>query len=150
GLEKFLFTIFGQAIAWFEEYAFLQGNRRPDSVGVYKSLRPYATWICGSGLFLLPSAVFQGCLACWLPNGSHVRSRRLPHPWIPNRPALLWEQRRPGNGNGPQGWSLPAAVGWTPLTAPTPPWSRGRTTPAPPRATSGLRRLRNAGPGRRP
>jgi HK97 family phage major capsid protein len=26
GLEKFLFTIFGQAIAWFEEYAFLQGN----------------------------------------------------------------------------------------------------------------------------
>jgi HK97 family phage major capsid protein len=26
GLEKFLFTLFGQAIAWFEEYAFLQGN----------------------------------------------------------------------------------------------------------------------------
>jgi HK97 family phage major capsid protein len=26
GLEKFLFTLFGQAIAWFEEFAFLQGN----------------------------------------------------------------------------------------------------------------------------
>jgi hypothetical protein len=26
GLEKFLMTLFGQAIAWFEEYAFLQGN----------------------------------------------------------------------------------------------------------------------------
>jgi HK97 family phage major capsid protein len=26
GLEKFLFTLFGQAIAWFEEYAFLQGG----------------------------------------------------------------------------------------------------------------------------
>src|SRR5215472_10958481 len=26
GLERFLFTIFGKAIAWFEEYAFLQGN----------------------------------------------------------------------------------------------------------------------------
>jgi HK97 family phage major capsid protein len=26
GLEKFLLTLFAQAIAWFEEYAFLQGN----------------------------------------------------------------------------------------------------------------------------
>jgi HK97 family phage major capsid protein len=26
GLEKFLFNLFGQAIAWFEDYAFLQGN----------------------------------------------------------------------------------------------------------------------------
>jgi hypothetical protein len=26
GLEKFLMTLFGQAIAWFEEYSFLQGN----------------------------------------------------------------------------------------------------------------------------
>jgi HK97 family phage major capsid protein len=26
GLEKFLFTLFAKAIAWFEEYAFLQGN----------------------------------------------------------------------------------------------------------------------------
>ena len=26
GLEKFLFTIFGNAVSWYEEYAFLQGN----------------------------------------------------------------------------------------------------------------------------
>ena len=26
GLEKFLMTLFAKAIAWFEEYAFLQGN----------------------------------------------------------------------------------------------------------------------------
>ena len=26
GLEKFLFALFGRAIAWYEEYAFLQGN----------------------------------------------------------------------------------------------------------------------------
>jgi HK97 family phage major capsid protein len=26
GLEKFLFTLFGKAVAWYEEYAFLQGN----------------------------------------------------------------------------------------------------------------------------
>src|SRR5437763_4907237 len=26
GLEKFLMTLFAKALAWFEEYAFLQGN----------------------------------------------------------------------------------------------------------------------------
>jgi HK97 family phage major capsid protein len=26
GLEKFLFTLFGKAVAWYEEYAFLQGS----------------------------------------------------------------------------------------------------------------------------
>jgi HK97 family phage major capsid protein len=34
GLEKFLFTLFGQAIAWFEEYAFLQGNGVGKPVGM--------------------------------------------------------------------------------------------------------------------
>src|SRR5262249_34693450 len=34
GLEKFLMTLFGQAIAWFEEYAFLQGNGVGKPVGV--------------------------------------------------------------------------------------------------------------------
>jgi HK97 family phage major capsid protein len=33
GLEKFLFTLFGQAIAWYEEYAFLQGNGVGKPVG---------------------------------------------------------------------------------------------------------------------
>jgi HK97 family phage major capsid protein len=34
GLEKFLFTLFGQAIAWFEDYAFFQGNGVGKPVGV--------------------------------------------------------------------------------------------------------------------
>jgi HK97 family phage major capsid protein len=34
GLEKFLFILFGQAIAWFEEYAFLQGNGVGKPVGM--------------------------------------------------------------------------------------------------------------------
>jgi HK97 family phage major capsid protein len=34
GLEKFLFTLFGQAIGWFEEYAFLQGNGIGKPIGM--------------------------------------------------------------------------------------------------------------------
>ncbi len=34
GPEKFLFTLFGQAIAWFEEYAFLQGNGVGKPIGM--------------------------------------------------------------------------------------------------------------------
>jgi HK97 family phage major capsid protein len=34
GLEKFLFTLFGKACAWYEEYAFLQGNGVGKPVGV--------------------------------------------------------------------------------------------------------------------
>jgi HK97 family phage major capsid protein len=34
GLEKFLFTLFGKAIGWFEEYAFLQGNGVGKPLGV--------------------------------------------------------------------------------------------------------------------
>jgi HK97 family phage major capsid protein len=34
GLEKFLFTLFGQAIAWFEEYAFIAGNGVGKPIGM--------------------------------------------------------------------------------------------------------------------
>jgi HK97 family phage major capsid protein len=34
GLEKFLFTLFGKAIAWYEEYAFLQGNGVGKPLGI--------------------------------------------------------------------------------------------------------------------
>jgi len=34
GLEKFLVTLFGQAVGWFEEYAFLQGNGVGKPLGV--------------------------------------------------------------------------------------------------------------------
>lgn len=34
GLERFLMTLFGKAIAWFEEYAFLQGNGQGKPQGI--------------------------------------------------------------------------------------------------------------------
>ena len=34
GLEKFLMTLFGKAVGWFEEYAFLQGNGVGKPIGV--------------------------------------------------------------------------------------------------------------------
>jgi HK97 family phage major capsid protein len=34
GLEKFLMTLFGQAVGWFEEYAFLQGNGVGKPLGI--------------------------------------------------------------------------------------------------------------------
>jgi HK97 family phage major capsid protein len=36
GLEKFLFTIFARALAWYEDYAFLQGNGVGKPVGMLK------------------------------------------------------------------------------------------------------------------
>jgi HK97 family phage major capsid protein len=39
GLEKFLMMLFGRAVGWYEEYAFLQGNRPQESVDVQDSLR---------------------------------------------------------------------------------------------------------------
>jgi HK97 family phage major capsid protein len=37
GLEKFLYQLFGRAIAWFEEYAFLQGNGVGKPLGVLQA-----------------------------------------------------------------------------------------------------------------
>jgi HK97 family phage major capsid protein len=37
GLEKFLFTLFGKAVGWYEEYAFLQGNGVGKPLGVLNS-----------------------------------------------------------------------------------------------------------------
>jgi hypothetical protein len=52
GLEKFLMQLFAMSIAWFEEYAFLQGNRRVDSTDVYDCLRLCTVW--GLRLILIP------------------------------------------------------------------------------------------------
>jgi HK97 family phage major capsid protein len=43
GLEKFLMTLFGQAIAWFEEYAFLQGNGVGKPLGILNAAAAVAT-----------------------------------------------------------------------------------------------------------
>jgi HK97 family phage major capsid protein len=37
GLEKFLFTLFGLAVTWYEEFAFLQGNGVGKPLGVLNS-----------------------------------------------------------------------------------------------------------------
>jgi hypothetical protein len=42
GLEKFLMMLFGKAVGWYEEYAFIQGNRQADSREVRGCLTPSA------------------------------------------------------------------------------------------------------------
>jgi HK97 family phage major capsid protein len=39
GLEKFLMVLVGRAVAWFEEYAFLQGNGVGKPLGVLNAPR---------------------------------------------------------------------------------------------------------------
>jgi HK97 family phage major capsid protein len=46
GLEKFLFTLFGKACGWYEEYAFLQGNGVGKPIGI---LNAPATITTGGG-----------------------------------------------------------------------------------------------------
>jgi HK97 family phage major capsid protein len=43
GLEKFLFTLFGLAVTWYEEYAFLQGNGVGKLLGVLNAPASIAT-----------------------------------------------------------------------------------------------------------
>jgi hypothetical protein len=71
GLEKFLFTLFGQAIAWFEDYAFLQGNRKATSAYVHHRLRSYAVRVSDEPPNPPKSAIVRVCPAHWLPIDSH-------------------------------------------------------------------------------
>jgi HK97 family phage major capsid protein len=49
GLEKFLMTLFGRAVGWFEEYAFLQGNGVGKPLGVLNAPAAIAGGGNGSG-----------------------------------------------------------------------------------------------------
>jgi HK97 family phage major capsid protein len=49
GLEKFLLTLFARAIAWFEEYAFLQGNGVGKPQGILTAAATIATGGNGGG-----------------------------------------------------------------------------------------------------
>jgi HK97 family phage major capsid protein len=49
GLEKFLFTLFGKACAWYEEYAFLQGNGVGKPLGVLNAPATISTGGGGQG-----------------------------------------------------------------------------------------------------
>ncbi len=50
GLEKFLMTLFAKAIAWFEEYAFLQGNGVGKPLGILNASPTIAVTRAGGGL----------------------------------------------------------------------------------------------------
>jgi HK97 family phage major capsid protein len=68
GLEKFLKVLFGKAIAWFEEYAFLQGN------GVGK---PQGMLGCGAAVAVTRSGASQVQFA----DVSNMWSKLLPRSW---------------------------------------------------------------------
>jgi HK97 family phage major capsid protein len=68
GLEKFLMTLFATAIAWFEEYAFLQGN------GVGK---PQGMLGCSAAL----AVNRQGAGAVQFADVATMWSKLLPHSW---------------------------------------------------------------------
>jgi HK97 family phage major capsid protein len=50
GLEKFLYTIFGKAIGWYEEFAFLQGNGVGKPLGILNAAPTIAVTRAGGGL----------------------------------------------------------------------------------------------------
>ena len=50
GLEKFLMTLFAKAIAWFEEYAFLQGNGVGKPLGILNANPTISVTRAGSNL----------------------------------------------------------------------------------------------------
>jgi HK97 family phage major capsid protein len=49
GLEKFLFTLFGKACSWYEEYAFLQGNGVGKPLGILNAPATISTGGGGQG-----------------------------------------------------------------------------------------------------
>jgi hypothetical protein len=85
GLERFLMNLFAMAIAWFEEYAFLQGDREAGSATVRNRTRLYGVPGCGQ---TAKSASVCGCAGLyvmlapdWLPGGAvapGIRPRRRP------------------------------------------------------------------------
>jgi HK97 family phage major capsid protein len=74
GLEKFLMTLFGQAVAWFEEYAFLQGN------GVGKPM----------GILNAPATISSGGAG-----GSRLNANQIQYADV----ATLWSKLLPASWN---------------------------------------------------
>jgi HK97 family phage major capsid protein len=71
GLEKFLLTLFAQAIAWFEEFAFLQGNGVGKPIGMVTC--PAAVAVTRAGGLGNASVAFADVATMW--------SKLLPHSW---------------------------------------------------------------------
>jgi HK97 family phage major capsid protein len=71
GLEKFLMTLFARAIAWFEEYAFLQGN------GVGKPLG----MLNAGATIKVTRAAGQGAQSVQFADVATMWSKLLPYSW---------------------------------------------------------------------
>jgi HK97 family phage major capsid protein len=71
GLEKFLMALFAVAIAWFEEYAFLQGNGVGKPIGMVNC--PAAIAVTRAGGLGNASVAFADVATMW--------SKLLPHSW---------------------------------------------------------------------
>ena len=72
GLEKFLMTLFGRAVAWFEEYAFLQGNGVGKPLGIVNA--PATIFITRATTGHFSFGVVAGMLAALLP-ASYTKAR---------------------------------------------------------------------------
>jgi HK97 family phage major capsid protein len=65
GLEKFLMVLFGKAVGWYEEYAFLQGNGTGKPMGVLNAAASIKVTRNTAGHFYFPD--LSGMLAKLLP-----------------------------------------------------------------------------------
>jgi HK97 family phage major capsid protein len=72
GLEKFLMTLFGRAVAWFEEYAFLQGNGVGKPLGIVNA--PATIFITRATTSHFSFGDVSGMLAALLPS-SYTKAR---------------------------------------------------------------------------
>jgi HK97 family phage major capsid protein len=72
GLEKFLFTLFGKAVAWYEEYAFLQGNGVGKPLGILNAGATVSVNRNTAGHFYFPDI---GAMLAKLLPASYTRGR---------------------------------------------------------------------------
>ncbi|MCS6851556.1 MAG: phage major capsid protein [Gemmataceae bacterium] len=79
GLERFLYTLFGKAIAWYEEYAFLQGDGVGKPLGMMKAPARLTVPRAAAGDFQYADAARM--LARLLP-ASQKRAIWVMHPYV--------------------------------------------------------------------
>jgi HK97 family phage major capsid protein len=79
GLEKFLYTIFGKAIGWYEEFAFLQGNGVGKPLGMLNAPAALAITRNTGGTFLYADAAKM--ISRLLPS-SQKRGIWVMHPYV--------------------------------------------------------------------
>ena len=79
GLEKFLYTIFGKAIGWYEEFAFLQGNGVGKPLGMLNSPAALAITRNTGGTFVYADAAKM--ISRLLPS-SQKRGIWVMHPYV--------------------------------------------------------------------